>query len=138
MSDARTSPSTLCGCKRMRETAERSTVCCRFTLTLKQTNKSIRMLIAHRSEMDGSFDLKSMQRSNNFVCVLVCVFRLTMACEGRVMEPLDRTARRMHRQIPTFMTASKNKMTQFADGPQQLRPSYTLYCLSDVAYSLSF
>lgn len=35
------------------------------------------------------------------------VFSLTMACEGRVMEPLDRAARRKHMQIPTFMTVEK-------------------------------
>lgn len=29
---------------------------------------------------------------------------LTVACEGKLREPLDKAARRMHTQIPTFMT----------------------------------
>lgn len=59
-----------------------------------------------------------------------------MACEGRVMEPLDRAARRKHMQIPTFMTVDKKTTKQIADHQKTLllqRKSLELKVFAEMA-----
>ena len=38
---------------------------------------------------------------------------LTVPCEGKLRELLDKAARRMHTQIPTFMTDGRHMKTVF-------------------------
>lgn len=47
------------------------------------------------------------------------VFLLTMACEGRLRDPLDRATRRTHTQMPTFMAAENKKRKKNVNAVQK-------------------